>query len=759
MVEFLKSIQSNKWFDIFITFIIVLAGLLVGLETNPEIVKSYGHILHFLDRVVVAIFVLEIAVNMGVEGKKFWRFFYSGWHIFDFIIVLLCIIPDLMGVSAQYFAAFRLIRLVRLVKLLERIQNLKILLSSILRSIPSFSYVIIFLFLLFYIFGVLGVDLFGKANPTEFGDLSTSMKTLFRIVTEGASTIYEPEAIDESGLTWVDAFVADKGFPAWIVELYSMSFMVIGAMIFLNLFIGIITADMGDAKANENAGKSRIHKKDHTVILGWSQEIYTVIEQLIETNKEKEWAYIVILADRDIHEMENEIDLRIQQKATTTILYRSGNPIDISELSIVNPSKAKSIIILGENENSNSDLDIMKALLALTSLKDLNEETSIVAEIRDADILETAKLICGDKAAFLTSEEFIARLTAQTAIQPGLSKIYEEIFGFDGSEFYIKNVPDTYGKSFSEISFMFEECVPIGLFTKTGECKINPDRNTVCENGDSLIILSLDNESIKVSNNKSQVQENLIRGRDKKEHQAQNFLMLGWNHKSENIIKELDSYGYKGSNLLIATPCEEAYDIVESIKESCTSLNVRFQKNKKISARKELEFLLSEYKFDHIILQTDQTYIDDIQTADSHTLITLVNIRDIANKYNYEFSILTEIQDNRNAELAKKSNPNDFIIDADFNSKVLAQLSENRKLSKVFNELLTAEGSEIYLRPVEYYVTIGKEVNFATICEAALRQHEVAIGLIINDGNVINPSKSFSTIFSNNDRVVVVSEN
>ena len=170
--------------------------------------------------------------------------------------------------------------------------------------------------------------------------------------------------------------------------------------------------------------------------------------------------------------------------------------------------------------------------------------------------------------------------------------------------------------------------------------------------------------------------------------------------------------------------------------------------------------------YQHVILLSDIGHHDP-QQADARTLVTLLHLRDIAERTGHKFSIVSEILDLRNRELAEVTHVDDFIVSDRLVSLILAQISENKHLMEVFNDLFNPEGAEIYLKHVEDYVQLGVPLNFYTLLEAARRRNEVAIGYRLRaDANEaalgyglhINPRKSDLVTFSEGDRVVVLAE-
>ncbi len=256
MVELCKSITNAKWFQNFVTIAIIIAGVLVGMATYPEFYAKHEGILELLNTIVLIVFIIEILVKIIAEGKKPWLYFTDAWNIFDFIIVAAAFLP--FGGSS--IAILRLLRLLRVLKLIKALPKLQMLVGALLKSIPSMGYVSILLLLLFYIYAVAGVFFFGENDPIHFSDLQTSMLSLFRVVT----------LEDWTDIMYINMFgcenygydgnmdICTSSIPNSALSVtFFVSFVLIGTMIFLNLFIGVIMNGMDEAKA-EMALKDKI---------------------------------------------------------------------------------------------------------------------------------------------------------------------------------------------------------------------------------------------------------------------------------------------------------------------------------------------------------------------------------------------------------------------------------------------------------------------------------------------------------------------
>jgi voltage-gated sodium channel len=244
----LTQIVESTWFNTFIIGAILFAGVLVGIETYPAMIARYGTTLHLLDSIILGIFVVEILLKMGAQGKKPWLYFKDPWNVFDFVIVGICFIPA----AGQYGLVLRLARLFRVLRLVKFIPKLRILVTALLKSIPSMIYVTILLSLLFYMYAVAATFLFSGNDPVHFGNLQLSMLSLFRIVTleDWTDLMYTAMyGCDVYGYGVMEELCTNPQATPLLGALFFVSFVLIGTMIVLNLFIGVIMSGMDEATA------------------------------------------------------------------------------------------------------------------------------------------------------------------------------------------------------------------------------------------------------------------------------------------------------------------------------------------------------------------------------------------------------------------------------------------------------------------------------------------------------------------------------
>jgi voltage-gated potassium channel Kch len=284
------------------------------------------------------------------------------------------------------------------------------------------------------------------------------------------------------------------------------------------------------------------------------------------------------------------------------------------------------------------------------------------------------------------------------------------------------------------------------------------------DKGDKIIAISEDDDTIIMNSSKSILNENAILLNGKFDAVKEKTLILGWNKKASIVVKELDNYSTPGSELNIIADHPDAESQINGFANELKNFKVKFSHGH-ISDRNVLEKLnITEYN--HIIILCYYDIMEH-EDADSITLICLLHLRNISEKLGVHVSIVSEILDINNKELAEVTKADDFSISNQLISLMLSQLSENKKLKHVFDDLFDPEGSEIYLKPASGYIKEGEEVNFYTVTEAAARKNEVAIGYRQNKyrfdedkqyGVVVNPKKSDKITFEKGDKVIVLAE-
>lgn len=575
------------------------------------------------------------------------------------------------------------------------------------------------------------------------------------------------EALWASLMRTLDAG-AVGGDQGWAFRFIMLLVTVVGIFIFSTL-IGVLGSGL-EARIDElRKGRSRVIEEGHTVILGWSEQIFPVLTELIQANASQKNAAIVILGQKDKVEMEDAIRDRIDDTMTTRIICRTGSPIELHDLAIASIDQARAIILVAPDDasgarNDDPDIDIIKTLLAVTNNPQRKAgKYHLIAEVRDPKNVQVARMVAKDEVELVLVGDLIARITAQTCRQSGLSIVYNELLDFGGVEIYFKSEPAAIGKAFADVLHLYGDSVVIGVAPAGGVPKLNPPMATMIGAGDRLVVIAEDDSTIKVTAPVAP-DPTRIALQTPATPTPERTLILGWNWRGSKIITELDGYVPAGSSVHIIASSPGAGDVIAAECAGLQRTSVTFAEAD-TTDRRVLD-AADIGRFDHVIVLC---YSDELEVAkaDARTLVTLLHLRDIADRLNKRVPIVSEMLDINNRRLAEVTRADDFIVSDRLVSLMLAQISEQKELSHVFSELFSAEGSEVYLKPIEHYVRTDAPVDFATLTSAASSIGEVAIGYkrlaFAGDatrgfGVTVSPKKGEKVAFAPGDRLVVIAE-
>ncbi|MCQ3828692.1 ion transporter [Microbulbifer elongatus] len=223
-----RRLVDTPIFNQVIIALISVNAVVVGLETSTWVLERFSSTLHGINQLILGAFMLEAAIKMAAHGNRPWRYFANGWNVFDFSIIVLSLIPA----AGPMATLARLVRVLRVLRLVSAFPELRLLVDTLLRSLPSMFHISLLMGIIFYIYGVAGYFLFHEIDPTHWRNLPIALLSLFRIVT------FED---------WTDImYTAMESMPySWI---YFLSFVVMGAFVMINLFIGVVLNNLEEAK-------------------------------------------------------------------------------------------------------------------------------------------------------------------------------------------------------------------------------------------------------------------------------------------------------------------------------------------------------------------------------------------------------------------------------------------------------------------------------------------------------------------------------
>lgn len=242
-------LQKN-WVQRSLLSLILINAVILGLETSPGIMAVAGAPLMWLDKLILAIFVLEIMLRIFAYRGAFFK---DAWNLFDFTVVAIALIP-----ASGPFAVMRALRVLRVLRVLTFVPSMKKIVGALVQSLNGMLSIAMVLGLVFYVSAVMATKLFGAAFPEWFGDLGKTFFTLFQIMTLDSWS---------SGITRPIM----KEFP--YAAAFFIPYILIATFVMLNLFIAVIVNAV--QKMHEDEHKAEIDAKQQL-----QQDLVSQMQQL-----------------------------------------------------------------------------------------------------------------------------------------------------------------------------------------------------------------------------------------------------------------------------------------------------------------------------------------------------------------------------------------------------------------------------------------------------------------------------------------------
>ncbi|XP_038877877.1 ion channel CASTOR-like isoform X1 [Benincasa hispida] len=638
------------------------------------------------------------------------------------------------------------------------------------------------------------VDVFFSIHPYA-KPLALLIATLLLIMIGGLALfgVTDDSLVDCLWLSWT--YVADSGNHAnsegigpRLVSV-SVSF---GGMLIFAMMLGLVSDSISEKFDSLRKGRSEVVEKNHTLILGWSDKLGSLLNQISIANESLGGGTVVVMAERDKEEMELEIAKMEFDFKGTSVICRSGSPLILADLKKVSVSKARAIIVIAEDGNADqSDARALRTVLSLTGVKE-GLGGHIVVELSDLDNEVLVKLVGGELVETVVAHDVIGRLMIQCARQPGLAQIWEDILGFENCEFYIKRWPQLDGMHFEDILISFPDAIPCGIkvASRGGKIVLNPEDSYILEEGDEVLVIAEDDDTYTPA-----ALPTVWRGSLPKKFlvpkSAERILLCGWRRDMEDMIMVLDAFLAPGSELWMFNDVpenEREKKLVDGGLDISRLENISLvDREGNAVIRRHLESLPLE-SFDSILILADESVEDSAIQADSRSLATLLLIRDIQAKrmpvrdaktiaHRGSFSqgswigemqqasdksvIISEILDPRTKNLLSMSKISDYVLSNELVSMALAMVAEDRQINDVLEELFAEEGNELHIRQADLYLREGEELSFYEVLLRARQRREIVIGYRLANAEkaVINPpAKNEQRKWSKGDVFVVIAE-
>ena len=218
-VEFFLSIRNSKVFSGIVIAVIVASAVYAGVSSY-DISPKYNVYLDLFDYAITLFFVIEILIRM-ISERSFIKFFKDGWNIFDFLIVTISLIP-INNVESVFVA--RLLRIIRVLRIITVVPAFRHIIDSLVKSIPRVGFIALLMFIFIYIWGAIGTMVFSQTDPDNWGNIGLALLTLAQVATYDDWAAVMADVIEVHPWAWI----------------YFISFIIVNAVVLLNMVIGVI---------------------------------------------------------------------------------------------------------------------------------------------------------------------------------------------------------------------------------------------------------------------------------------------------------------------------------------------------------------------------------------------------------------------------------------------------------------------------------------------------------------------------------------
>ena len=508
------------------------------------------------------------------------------------------------------------------------------------------------------------------------------------------------------------------------------------------------------------AAPSPILDSGHTLILGWSPRVFTIVSELAIANENVKKPLVVIFANVDRAVMDAELALRSKDLGNLRVITRKGDTTSPADLVRANVSGARSVIVLDADRSG--DAMVVSTVLAARAVSQ-NPNQRFIVEVDDANIAEALRVSTQGQVIPVIPKDVISRVTAQASRQPGIPAVILELLDFDGDEIYFARVPELTGKTYFEAQVSFEKSAVIGIKPEGSNVVLNPSHDYKILATDQIVAISEDDDQViyksglkKPARPSSVIQQRAAAA-------PRNLLLIGWSEMGARVLTELADFSPKGSTVDVVS---QSRFVEDDLGQNTKFGNLKVQHHLATGKFEQLQQMVQAKRYDEVLVLGYRGKNISEAEADGQTLLATMQL---ARLFESELKtgtaprLVAEILDPLKAKLASTASIDDLVVSENLAALLVSQLSENPSLASIFEDLFTpARGAAVHVRLMSEYVSLGQEVSFADLVAAASARGESAIGWRVLSNNgihrevVVNPAKDQAIVPTDQDGLIVI---
>lgn len=537
---------------------------------------------------------------------------------------------------------------------------------------------------------------------------------------------------------WMPSF--EDGSPVYLV---SMAVIAIGGLLVTSVLIGIVASAIEERIVNLRKGNSAVIENDHIIVIGFYPGEFTLLRQLILAAGDDR-VKIVIGSDLERDELQQQIHENIDVPKNVKIICRKIDVYDPASIERLSIYTCRYVIISPTN-----DADTVKMLLAVSKLI----HSSKVRNIRVNAIIAREEhrfpptISKKHNVTTLQTNDTLAKIIAHSCTQSGLSKVFTEVFNFEGAELYLNKIDGVAGMTFNELMYSIDRAVPVGIY-RDHEIQMNPPADTVLTEKDQILVFAEERDSAVLIDRGIALAEDYPLRPIKPERDTK-ALIFGYNKTLKTVLSELPENVQKVT--LVNYPGTDR-GIIERI---CREREIELEYAEG-DTRSEMGLLELSRNAEHVIVLSNHD--QDEEQADMAATFLLLNLRDIRIRYHLRYNITAEMRREKNQNLVISDEYTDFVVASNMASLFLAQLAESPELVSAFREILSNEGNELYMKQASHLNCAGTH-TVSELRQIAYRQGYIFLGHLTDTNDyVFNPPLNATLTINNKDSIVVLGE-
>jgi len=552
-----------------------------------------------------------------------------------------------------------------------------------------------------------------------------------------------------SAIWWAFLRLTDSGYlgddEGSLLRVVSTLLTVAGVVLFVGALIATMTQWLNDTIETLEAGYTPIAKNNHVLILGWNNRTAAMVEDLVQSEGRVarflsrhggRSLHIVILAERVTPALAQEIRDKLGRGFDMRrITLRSGTPLRLDHLRRVDYQHAAVILLPTREFEAGSAPDelTIKTLMSAAHPDDDIEAADmplVVAEIFDADRLETARRAYPGPAEFIGTPQIISRLLAQNTRHRGLSSVYNELLSGAGQQIYVRECPSLEGRRLVDIAACFDRAVLLGVAHDGRLDALYADNEQTVAAADRLAFIAREFEDCTPTREPESNASGRIHAASDTEVEARRrrVLVLGWNQKVPSLLAEFDAYTRERVEVDVFSllAVDERETILRRKGVMLNHARVRHIEGDLTSHYEMTRLDVSGY--DSIVLVASD-WLGSADAADARMLLGYLVLSQVLENVETKPAVVVESMSTDNANLFDQANV-ERLVSPDLQASMLTQVALRRELHWVLEELFSAGGAEIEFRHIDRLGLADTSESFDTLRRARAAHGEVLLGTL-----------------------------